>query len=570
MSSASPYRRPPAACTIVSRNYLSHARVLARSWAEHVPGAPFYLFVIDDLPDGVGPGAPATLLGPEDLGIANFHELCFEYDVSELCTSVKPSLLLLMLDRFQEEQVIYFDPDIMIARPLQELWKPLGEASIVLTPNLLRPIPIDGLRPNEQDILVAGAFNLGFVGVRRSEEGYEFLQWWEERLLNGGAVVDVPRGLMTDQKWCDLVPGLFSETAILRDDTYNAAWWNLHHRVVSREGDRFLVNGRPLSFFHFSGFDPGRPELLTRENQNRMKLIPGTALADLYALYTRLHLENGYHETSKWGCGFARLDNGVYVNLPLRRAYLDLDEEARKRFGNPFRTEGPDAFLSWATTPQPEEANLSPFLLSLYQMRFDLWDAFPDVMGADRQAFLHWARTDGAAQVKYDPEQMHIGEALHGTGESNGSAGVAARVHGLPSTAAASALTRVPPRHVRRYRQVIVKVRDAVRRSVPEGATVLVVSKGDDDLLKLAGREAWHFPRGDDGGYPGYKPTDSQEAIQHLEALRDQGGQYLLFPSTALWWLDHYGDFRQHLERNYRVAFSREDTCMIFELSGKG
>lgn len=87
---------------------------------------------------------------------------------------------------------------------------------------------------------------------------------------------------------------------------------------------------------------------------------------------------------------------------------------------------------------------------------------------------------------------------------------------------------------------------------VPVGATILVVSKGDEDALELGGRRGWHFPRGEDGAYTGYHPGDSAEAISHLEALREKGGQFLLFPTHSLWWLDHYTEFSSYLKGRYR------------------
>jgi hypothetical protein len=67
----------------------------------------------------------------------------------------------------------------------------------------------------------------------------------------------------------------------------------------------------------------------------------------------------------------------------------------------------------------------------------------------------------------------------------------------------------------------------------------------------------------------GYYPTDSRDAITQLERLRTKGAQYLLFPQTAFWWLEHYPQFSRHLESRYRVTVSREDSkdaCMIFDL----
>jgi radical SAM protein with 4Fe4S-binding SPASM domain len=118
------------------------------------------------------------------------------------------------------------------------------------------------------------------------------------------------------------------------------------------------------------------------------------------------------------------------------------------------------------------------------------------------------------------------------------------------------------------YWQLVGRIQEVVRASLPPDATVIVVSRGDEELLKLDGREAWHFPQTEGGLYAGAYPADSQAAIRHLEALRARGGQYLLFPSTALWWLHHYAEFRQHLERLYVEVVCREDTCLILALGG--
>ena len=82
--------------------------------------------------------------------------------------------------------------------------------------------------------------------------------------------------------------------------------------------------------------------------------------------------------------------------------------------------------------------------------------------------------------------------------------------------------------HLRRpnawYRDLVERIRDVVDRELPPDATVLVVSNGDDELLKLgASRRGWHFPQMEDGTYAGYHPGDRAEAIAHLEALRGEG-----------------------------------------------
>ncbi len=398
----------PAACTIIARNYLSHAAVLAESYLKHEPGARFYLLVVDELPQTVVPDG-VHLIGPDELGLPSFFEMCFKYNVTELCTAVKPAFLSLLLTRYGERSVIYLDPDILVMRPLDKLKTAMRSADIVLIPHLLDPIPRDGLMPSEQDILVAGAYNLGFLALTASEVTKRLLAWWADR-LEDGCRVDTAHGLFVDQRWMDLVPGLFPSTTVLRDETYDVAYWNLHSRMPERSGSEFLVGDRPLAFFHFSGFDPREPQTLSR-HQSRTIVQKGSALAELLELYADLHRTHGHAVSSRWPYGYSRFSNGVTVSPVFRRLYLGLSAPNRRVFGDPFRAHGPASFFHWATRLHAESGALNPFLEMLYQIRSDLPIAFPDAKGKDREAFLQWARLHGAREMEYPPDIVPSGEA---------------------------------------------------------------------------------------------------------------------------------------------------------------
>jgi GT2 family glycosyltransferase len=119
----------------------------------------------------------------------------------------------------------------------------------------------------------------------------------------------------------------------------------------------------------------------------------------------------------------------------------------------------------------------------------------------------------------------------------------------------------------REYRQLIESVREIVRARIPAQATVMVINKGDDEFLKLGEYRAWHFPRGDDGAYAGHYPADSLDAIAQLERLRAQGGEYLVIPRPALWWLDHYRELRRYLDSRCRRIVEQNDLCFIYQLT---
>src|SRR5262249_19824412 len=116
------------------------------------------------------------------------------------------------------------------------------------------------------------------------------------------------------------------------------------------------------------------------------------------------------------------------------------------------------------------------------------------------------------------------------------------------------------------YHQIIARVRQTVETQVPTGARVLVVSKGDNQLMRFDGREGWHFLRAPNGVFAGYNPADSNEAISHLESLRAQGAQYLVLPQTAFWWLDFYTGFHSYIDARYSRIWS-DEACIVYKLS---
>jgi GT2 family glycosyltransferase len=120
------------------------------------------------------------------------------------------------------------------------------------------------------------------------------------------------------------------------------------------------------------------------------------------------------------------------------------------------------------------------------------------------------------------------------------------------------------------YRKLITDLRRTVGDAVPDGATVVVVSRGDEELLELGSRPAWHFPQAEDGAYAGHYPADASEAIAQLERLRTRGAGFLVLPRTALWWLVHYPELAQHLDRRYTAIVREPDLCLIYDLTAIG
>jgi glycosyltransferase involved in cell wall biosynthesis len=330
-------------CTIVAKNYLAHARVLADSFLQHNPGGACSVLVIDDFEGYFDPGAESfEVLTPADVGVDDFDLMAGIYDVLELSTAVKPWLLAHLLTR--DQRVVYLDPDIEVFDRLDEIDELIGQHRLVLTPHSTEPLPSDGKRPTPTDILVAGAYNLGFIGLGRGADADSLLGWWAERLRKD-CRSRPEQGLFVDQRWVDLVPGIVSDHHILRDPGYNVAYWNLPSRRLERQGEGYEVNGRPLRFFHFSGYDPERPRQLSR-HQNRIRLGDEPQLRELCDRYAAKLREHGYGEARGWPYNLDRTADGTQLTHEVRDSYrAAVDQGAVRR--SIFTAEGAAQFERW-------------------------------------------------------------------------------------------------------------------------------------------------------------------------------------------------------------------------------
>jgi hypothetical protein len=118
------------------------------------------------------------------------------------------------------------------------------------------------------------------------------------------------------------------------------------------------------------------------------------------------------------------------------------------------------------------------------------------------------------------------------------------------------------------YDQLVQQIAALTRAIVPEGSRVLVISKGEDKLIDIQERTAWHFPRDGSGQFAGFNPESSAAAIEHLVSLRTEGAEYLVIPQFSMWWLEYYEGFRNHLSSCYRVVWHGEE-CAIYDLRTK-
>ncbi len=102
-----------AAFTVCASNYFGKALVLQQSYQEHNPQSDFYILIVDKKhPRLNAQESGAHVLWVEDLGIEGFLHYAFKFDVVELSTNVKPSMMKILLGHY--DKVLYLDPDICV------------------------------------------------------------------------------------------------------------------------------------------------------------------------------------------------------------------------------------------------------------------------------------------------------------------------------------------------------------------------------------------------------------------------------------------------------------------------
>lgn len=115
------------------------------------------------------------------------------------------------------------------------------------------------------------------------------------------------------------------------------------------------------------------------------------------------------------------------------------------------------------------------------------------------------------------------------------------------------------------YYALLAGIRDVADRALPGDATVLVVTRGDDELLDLDGRSCWHFPQVPGGIHAGSHPASAADALAHLDALASRGANFLLVPQTECWWFDAYPGFEEGLRARGSLLYNGQ-TCIIYRI----
>ena len=392
-----------ACFTIASRNYLSYVKVLFDSVARTNPYFRRYLCLADvDDPATPSVRGEFDVVRADELGIPHFEDFAFRYDIMEFNTAVKPYMCLWLFAHSDVDAIIYLDPDIRCFSALDPIVELLDNgASVVVTPHVTSPLE-DGLRPNDSHLLQAGVFNLGFIALARCSEASEFLAWWSRRMATQ-CINSIPDSLFVDQKWCDLLPCYVGKLAVLRRPGFNVAYWNLSERSLKVNSDgRTDCNGEPLAFFHFSGINPGNPDLLSK-HQDRHSLSTMPVVKRLVEDYTHDLKLAGWEQTRDLPYAYGRFADGTPVRDIVRKTYRRSIRPGDLRFGSPFDA-GAEAVCNFPAegVPQSPGPRITRLMHEVFLIRPDIQAIFNLASVEGRHSFANWFEASAMREYGLD------------------------------------------------------------------------------------------------------------------------------------------------------------------------
>jgi hypothetical protein len=238
-------------CTYFDHNYLPRGLALYHSLQQHAPGSRLWVLCLSeacyrtlvalDLPNLIPQRLADFEAADPDAAATRPTRSLIEYYFT-----VSPAWILFVLNSEPEaEWVTYLDSDLFFFASPDPIYREMNDAVFGIIPHRFSK----GL----EDQLRFGIYNVGWVSVRRCDEGIAALRWWRERCIEW-CYDRVEGDRFADQRYLDRLPELFTGVHVIEHLGANLAPWNFaDFRVEWRNGAVVVEERYPLLFFHFYG-----------------------------------------------------------------------------------------------------------------------------------------------------------------------------------------------------------------------------------------------------------------------------------------------------------------------------
>jgi hypothetical protein len=238
-------------CTYFDHNYLPRGLALYHSLQRHAPAAPLWVLCLSDACFQALTGLGLPHLVP--VRLADFEAANPDVAATRPTRSMieyyftcSPAWILFVLDQNPDaEWVTYLDSDLFFFAPPEPIYEEMKDAAFGIIPHRFA----SGLEDQRR----FGLYNVGWVSVRRRDDGIAALRWWRERCIEW-CHDRVEGDRFADQRYLDRLPELFGGIHVISHLGANLAPWNFADcRLEWNDGEVVIERRYRLLFFHFYG-----------------------------------------------------------------------------------------------------------------------------------------------------------------------------------------------------------------------------------------------------------------------------------------------------------------------------
>lgn len=273
--------------TIFDKNHLGRAVCLRESLRRYTPTSNVRFLCLDQISYDTARQINldnTIVMKPEDLNDKELLAVRNNRTNPEFASTAKPAFLRYMLSSgivAKEDLLIFIDPDFLFYNPLEPLFEKVYKSgSITITPHRFP-------KHRENEKYAKGFYNAGIVFFKNDESAKKCLDEWRIQCLEW-CYLRFEDGKIGDQGYLTDWPKKYQAVYELWDKEVNLSNWNIENYKISKRGENFLVDDKPLICYHFHGLK------IYFNNFGRLKAYPVTVYhIGIYARYLR-ELESAY------------------------------------------------------------------------------------------------------------------------------------------------------------------------------------------------------------------------------------------------------------------------------------
>jgi hypothetical protein len=266
-------------CTYFDQNYALKGVALLESLRAQAGACTVWVLCLDEVTQALVDGLDWPEVHPIDLDELEAWEPHLpaaraDRTLVEYFWTCTPTLIAYVLSQLAAgELVTYVDADLFFYASLEPIYAELGQCSIL----------IHGHRYAAENAYMAadsGVYNVGLVAFRADERGWAALRWWQAACL-AACYLRPEEGFCGDQKYLDDWPERFEGVHVLAHTGAGLAPWNSTQYHYEKRQGHLHVDGQPLIFHHFHGF-----QIVSQYLFNQRNYVPPWALrASVYQVY---------------------------------------------------------------------------------------------------------------------------------------------------------------------------------------------------------------------------------------------------------------------------------------------